>query len=494
MRPGSSAAARCPCSFTLLLLLHLDLLFAIAPESPPHMHLVPVSSVQHESNNTPTLGNRKGNGPGRCLLMSNYPDEYANLQKRAATNFWHTFMAVTVPLAAAMQTRGRCRCQPLNHSRRCYNGSASGALVLVEGVPAAHASCVCDCVELIRPPASAVLLSKQLVPLANVVSIISNESVHNASDRVRRRVVHIKRCDTLLPNRATHAAERGAKSYLEACGLERPWLKVRQLYGAFAGMDFECGHALGPALALFIPREKCATGNVGAQVHHAICLKASAPKLQRARSLLEKRGWRTTVQSFDELPLVQQMRAVAAASIVVYGHGAALSNMLWARPGTVIVEITPYMSGKQLSDMHRFQSVTFHRNMFQKLGAYLQQVGVAVRHLAIPAAREPNFLGGSDCHEWGCYSSQHLVELMLETREALLDYSETKQLLGWRTSWRTTRRGAPAQRLNPSAGRQEGGPAQEVIRQVIRSGRDESSPQPAAGSRQPPGGEPAAEF
>lgn len=376
------------------------------------------------------LKTSSGRGHRRCLLLSSYPDELASLEKRAATNFWHTLMGVAVPLAVAMQTSGTCHCQPLNHQGRCYNGS--------DGVPAASSSCECGCVQLIRPPVSPTFLQLQLAPLSNVVSIISNESVYNASrprihyasrpGDVRQQVTYLQRCDIVMAGRAQHAAERHARNYLEACAKERHWLKVRQLFGAFAGMDFECAHAPGPGQALFIPREQCGS-HPGYQVHQGICLSAASPKLQQVRGRLESQRWRTVVKTFDQLTLVEQMRMVAGSSIVVYGHGAALSNMLWARPGTLIVEITPYLTGDTLDEKQQRQRISVGREMFQKLSSHLSQVGLRVRHLAVPTAKEPSHRGGEDCNQWGCYSSQKLAQLMLDKHAALAAQSTPLEAL-----------------------------------------------------------------
>ena len=51
-------------------------------------------------------------------------------------------------------------------------------------------------------------------------------------------------------------------------------------------------------------------------------------------------GLSVTLASMDPLPLRQQVRHMAAASVVVAVHGAHLANMVWMEGGTGLVEIT----------------------------------------------------------------------------------------------------------------------------------------------------------
>ncbi|GLD97870.1 hypothetical protein PINS_up006567 [Pythium insidiosum] len=44
---------------------------------------------------------------------------------------------------------------------------------------------------------------------------------------------------------------------------------------------------------------------------------------------------------FVELPLREQMRVIVNSDVVIGMHGAGMVNVLWTRPGTLVVEIFP---------------------------------------------------------------------------------------------------------------------------------------------------------
>lgn len=55
--------------------------------------------------------------------------------------------------------------------------------------------------------------------------------------------------------------------------------------------------------------------------------------------LLHSRGFET--HSMEEYPLAKQARLIREAEIVVATHGAGLSNLIFARPGTQVIEFVP---------------------------------------------------------------------------------------------------------------------------------------------------------
>lgn len=61
------------------------------------------------------------------------------------------------------------------------------------------------------------------------------------------------------------------------------------------------------------------------------------------RMRLEYQNLHVRFQSIDfvHLPMVQQMETVLSSDVVVGMHGAGLVNVLWSRPGTLVVEIFP---------------------------------------------------------------------------------------------------------------------------------------------------------
>lgn len=63
---------------------------------------------------------------------------------------------------------------------------------------------------------------------------------------------------------------------------------------------------------------------------------ANEPALEK---LLHSRGFET--HTFEDYPLASQARLIREAEIVVATHGAGLANLVFARPGTQVIEIVP---------------------------------------------------------------------------------------------------------------------------------------------------------
>jgi len=76
---------------------------------------------------------------------------------------------------------------------------------------------------------------------------------------------------------------------------------------------------------IFISRRKTGTRTL-----------ANEPQLER---LLHGHGFET--HSMEDYPLAKQARLVHEAEIVVATHGAGLANLVFARPGTQVIEIVP---------------------------------------------------------------------------------------------------------------------------------------------------------
>jgi len=85
--------------------------------------------------------------------------------------------------------------------------------------------------------------------------------------------------------------------------------------------------------------------------------------------------------------------------------------------------VTPYLVGRSLEEMQARQDISAGRDAFKQLTAHLQAVGLAVRWVAVPAARPGErgsmYAGGDRCFEWSCYNASRLVSLMLREYEAI---------------------------------------------------------------------------
>jgi hypothetical protein len=79
--------------------------------------------------------------------------------------------------------------------------------------------------------------------------------------------------------------------------------------------------------------------------------------------------------------------------------------------------------GTSLKEMQGKQAISAGRDNFKQLTANLQAAGLAVRWVAVPAARagerHPMYAGGDRCYEWSCYNASKLADLMLNEYEAI---------------------------------------------------------------------------
>jgi len=77
--------------------------------------------------------------------------------------------------------------------------------------------------------------------------------------------------------------------------------------------------------------------------------------------MLNLKGWETVV--LENLPIEEQMRTFAEATHVLAAHGAGLTNLLWCKPGTKVIEIN------QKSEIHKkvYPLLSHNLNLEHKL-------------------------------------------------------------------------------------------------------------------------------
>uniref|UniRef100_A0A7S3W232 Glycosyltransferase 61 catalytic domain-containing protein n=1 Tax=Emiliania huxleyi TaxID=2903 RepID=A0A7S3W232_EMIHU len=95
------------------------------------------------------------------------------------------------------------------------------------------------------------------------------------------------------------------------------------------------------------------------------------------------------------MALVEQVRLFTNASLVVAGHDGALTNLLFCRPFTTVVEITPYVGQAEAPIQHL-------RAMFQAAAGSMAAAAYEVRHFSVP---------GAAC-DWGCASQRAMLRLV----------------------------------------------------------------------------------
>lgn len=157
-----------------------------------------------------------------CMTASTWTDEDREIVRKGQ-NFFHLMFMISVPAIVAAVEGGACHC-------RVSDASLRSALI--------HAPCECGCVRLATPALSSGLLRAQLELLPFIQRVPKerlSEAEYNASSK-------LKRCDVVMAGRARHARERGAGTYMAACGIEKPWSWVRSIYASLTGIDMATPH------------------------------------------------------------------------------------------------------------------------------------------------------------------------------------------------------------------------------------------------------------
>src|SRR5579862_2386607 len=77
---------------------------------------------------------------------------------------------------------------------------------------------------------------------------------------------------------------------------------------------------------------------------HRYCKRPAAHR-QSIENLIADLGFRTV--HFEQMSFEDQVRVSAGASAMIGVHGAGLSNLVFARPGALVIELAPVFAGEQ---------------------------------------------------------------------------------------------------------------------------------------------------
>ena len=81
--------------------------------------------------------------------------------------------------------------------------------------------------------------------------------------------------------------------------------------------------------------------SVASEAKTAGAQRRSVANFDALTKIVESNTNNLLVGALDGFSLIEQMARFAWADLVIAQHGAALSNLLWARPGTRVIEIVP---------------------------------------------------------------------------------------------------------------------------------------------------------
>jgi hypothetical protein len=285
------------------------------------------------------------------------------------SNIYHNLMGAVVPIAVSLLEAGLCTetgCQP----------HACARLNLWPAAP--------------RPREAPLrVLLEFFFRGANMsVTLQHDESLPSA---------YLWRCDASLPAGCAvgplHQRRFGADNCLENCLRKGVAMSAGvRLLGRLAGLE-RMGvpwpaTRLPPAGAstsarwtvLLIEPDSCAeAGETKVHLHKSICMSARSAKLQQAMIHLRLAGANVVIKKFGSLPLHAQLEAWHGSQVIVSRHGAACVNMMFARAGATLVEMTPYLKGNSVAEMRsRQQLLPIARRMYRSMALALQLQWVGV--------------------------------------------------------------------------------------------------------------------
>lgn len=91
-----------------------------------------------------------------------------------------------------------------------------------------------------------------------------------------------------------------------------------------------------------------------AEAKQAGTLRRSIPNHRQIVDELSNKLGFVLSQKMEGMPLAEQIALFSSADMVVAQHGAALSNLIWAKPGAKVVEIMPRTMPRETQDVGFF--------------------------------------------------------------------------------------------------------------------------------------------
>ena len=81
--------------------------------------------------------------------------------------------------------------------------------------------------------------------------------------------------------------------------------------------------------------------------------------IEEIKTLLTNNGYEIFL--LEEMDVQEQMDLFAGADTIVANHGAGITNILWSKPGTKIIELTHPMSVKKVySNLAHCKNLQYH--------------------------------------------------------------------------------------------------------------------------------------
>jgi hypothetical protein len=385
----------------------------------------------HNNNSTPKL----------VTTFEFVHEDYVEYRKHVH-NYWHLMFGVLIPMTVELLDQFSCMVQQYQHSTKASSFLLQG-LMQQQGKPVITVQ-----IGNIGNLTSRSQLEQYFDEFLNVnfeVKFLSKSLEHSHSPWYAP-TVYLKRCDIphrklpfpRLPSQVTCSINSSGnisithgvkyKPYFDTCFEENVYLKFRHYLGLLTPSDWgkqvSIPHDLDETKRVLIILRRCIPQDLveGPHLHHAICFEHNSSKYQRIVDGLHQLGFTTHSTYLDNTTIKTQANMFANASIIIIPHGAAIANCIFARSGTLIVEITPYIIMRETNPkeiLHRavlhVQRLVSGREMLQKLCRRFWSRGILLRHIVIPSTTESyaaknEFLKG--CDDWTCYEVDEVLEVI----------------------------------------------------------------------------------
>ena len=100
-----------------------------------------------------------------------------------------------------------------------------------------------------------------------------------------------------------------------------------------------------------------------AEAKSAGTARRSIPNYRQVTEEISDRVGPLLSLKLEGMKLVDQVALFSAADVIIAQHGAALSNLVWARPGTAVVEIMPRTMPQAIQDVGFFSHLAACRQL-----------------------------------------------------------------------------------------------------------------------------------
>jgi hypothetical protein len=231
--------------------------------------------------------------------------------------------------------------------------------------------------------------------------------------------IKLKRCDIPLWSPVPRFNST-VLSYFDTCRRENTFIKFRNylalLTASTWGKEALIPHDLNKTKHVLIVLRACTEKPIPdsrgyIHPHHLICFDHHSDKYQRIVKGFENKGFTTFSTYLTNTTMAQQALLFSNASILILPHGAAYTNCLYVRSGTVIIEVTPYMKNPNVEVLVR------GRGTLQGLSRNFWSRGVLTKYKAItsapPSLHNTSVFYGRGCEDWSCYDADKFVQVVM---------------------------------------------------------------------------------